>query len=72
MKVKDGLFSLAVGYIVTTLPIWEERNCIWLIGLMAAVICWDAIIRVEELWKKKKSARGAATPDRARLKINFK
>ena len=69
MKVKDALFSAAVGYIVTTLPIWEVRESIWLIGLMAALLFWDGLIRFGEFQEKRKSARGAATPDGRKHKI---
>ena len=69
MKIKDALFSLAIGYIATTIPIWESGAALWVIWLMAAVICWDVIIRVDEFLAKKKSARGAATPGRAHKKL---
>ena len=65
MKLKDALLSAAAGYVVTTLPVWEVRDHMWLIGLMTALICWDAIIRIEEVRQKRKRARGAATPRRA-------
>lgn len=72
MKIKDALFSAAVGYIVTTIPIWESSAALWVIWLMAMMLCWDLLIRIED-WQKKKSARGAATPGRAHKKnISFK
>ena len=61
MKLKDGLFSAAVGYIVTTFQFWETRKCIWLLGLMAAVLFWDMLIRIEEFKEKRNRAQRAAT-----------
>lgn len=77
MKLKDALLSLAAGYIVTTFPIWEVRDNLWLIWLMATFICLELIIKIEELSikikkfrQKRKSALEAATSDRAR-KIKY-
>ena len=65
MKLKDALLSLAAGYIVTTLPIWEVQDNLWLVGFMVTVICWDLIIRFEEFWQKRKRAQEVAASRRA-------
>lgn len=70
MKIKDALFSVAVGYIVATTPEWNMKLAMVFIGILAAVVCWDVLIRIED-WQKKKYARGAAAPGRA-TKNNFK
>lgn len=76
MKLKDALLSLAIAHIITTFPIWEVRDNMWLIEIMAAVVCWEIIIKTEELfirlkrfWQKKKRAREVATSRQAHRKF---
>ena len=78
MKVKDVLLSLSMSHIMTTLPIWEVRDNMWLIEIMAAIICWELIIKIEELaikikkfWQKKKRAREVAASRQAHRKLNL-
>lgn len=76
MKLKDALLSLAIAHYITTLPIWEVRDNMWLIEIMAMIICWELIIKIEELaikikrfWQKKKRAREVAASRQAHRKL---
>ena len=78
MKLKDALLSIAIGHYIATSPIWEVRDNLWLINLMAILCCWDLIIWIEQLaskvkkyLQKRKRAREAATSSRAQRKLNL-
>ena len=69
MKIKDGLLSASLGYIVVNLPVWVEHDCTWLFWLGATALFWDILIRIEEFQQKRKRAHRAGAQDGRKRKF---
>ncbi len=51
--IKNLVLSLLAGYAVTTFPIWEIRDNLWLVGLIITAVCLDLLIKLDERKERK-------------------